>query len=59
MMAPQGGGPPDTSAYYRVAYVWVALAYSAYSLALWWRARRVRSQLRAARNREGGASRGT
>jgi hypothetical protein len=58
-MTMQAGGPPDTSAYYHVAYVWVAVAYCAYSVGLWWRARRVRTQLRAARDREVGTSRGT
>ena len=57
-MMMQGGGPPDTSAYYHAAYVWVAVAYTGYSVGLWWRARRVRMQLRA-RDREVAASRVT
>ena len=55
----QPGGPPDTSAYYQIAYVWVAVAYAAYSATLWWRARRVRAELRTARDRDAGPSRGT
>jgi hypothetical protein len=58
-MMPQAAGPPDTTAYYRVAYVWVAVVYAAYSTVLWWRARRVRGQLRALRDGEAGTSRGT
>jgi hypothetical protein len=58
-MMMQGDGPPDTSAYYHVAYAWVAVAYCAYIVGLWWRARRVRAQLRAALDREVGSSRGT
>jgi hypothetical protein len=55
----QPGGPPDTSAYYRIAYVWVIVVYAMYSAILWWRARRVRTQLRTLREREAGASRVT
>jgi len=58
-MNPQGGGPPDTAAYYRVAYVWVIVVLAAYSAILWWRARRVRAQLRTLRERETSASRVT
>jgi hypothetical protein len=57
-MMMQGGGPPDTSAYYHAAYVWVAVVYTAYSVGLWWRARCVRTQLRA-RDREVATSRAT
>lgn len=41
----QAGGPPDTSAYYHVAYVWVAVVYATYSALLWARGRRVRRRL--------------
>ena len=41
----QGGGPPDTSAYYRVAYGWAAVLYAGYSAILWARARRLRRRL--------------
>ncbi|HEX4467990.1 MAG TPA: hypothetical protein VH080_00550 [Gemmatimonadaceae bacterium] len=51
-------GPPDTAAYYRIAYTWVIVAYGAYAIALWWRAKRVRAQLRAAGNGEARATRG-
>jgi hypothetical protein len=43
----QPSGPPDTSAYYHVAYVWVAVLYAGYAVLLWSRARRVRQRLRA------------
>ena len=43
----QGGGPPDTSAYYRVAYVWAAVLYTGYSVILWARSRRLRKRLEA------------
>lgn len=43
----QPSGPPDTSAYYHVAYVWGAVLYAGYSVLLWARARRVRQRLRA------------
>jgi len=43
----QGGGPPDTSAYYRVAYVWAAVLYAGYSVILWVRSRRLRKRLEA------------
>jgi hypothetical protein len=43
----QSGGPPDTSAYYHVAYVWAAVLYAGYSLILWARARRLRKTLEA------------
>lgn len=52
-------GPPDTATYYRIAYTWVVLLYGAYAVGLWWRDRRVRAQLRAARNDEARAARGT
>jgi len=48
-MTLQAGGPPDTSAYYRAAYIWAALLYLGYALFLWSRGRRVRAGLRAAR----------
>jgi hypothetical protein len=51
-------GPPDTAAYYRIAYTWVVVAYGAYAVALWWRAKRVRAQLRVAENGEARATRG-
>ena len=41
----QAGGPPDTSTYYRIAYVWVAAVYATYSAILWVRGRRVRRRL--------------
>jgi len=41
----QAGGPPDTSSYYHVAYVWVAVVYTTYSVLLWARDRRVRRRL--------------
>jgi hypothetical protein len=44
----QPGGPPDTSAYYQVAYVWVAAVYIGYSALLWARGRRVRERLEKA-----------
>lgn len=47
----QSGGPPDTSAYYHVAYVWAAVLYVGYSAVLWSRARRVRRRLAATRAR--------
>jgi len=43
----QGGGPPDTSAYYRIAYAWAAVLYAGYSIILWTRARRLRRRLAA------------
>ena len=43
----QPSGPPDTSAYYHVAYAWAAVLYAGYALLLWSRARRVRQRLRA------------
>ena len=46
----QSGVPPDTSAYYRVAYVWAAVLYGGYSIILWARARRLRRTM-AARTR--------
>ena len=46
-MIPQPSGPPDTSTYYHVAYVWGAVLYAGYSVLLWSRARRVRHRLRA------------
>lgn len=41
----QSGGPPDTSAYYHVAYVWAAVLYAGYSGILWARGRRLRRKL--------------
>ncbi len=43
--------PPDTSAYFHAAYVVAAVLYTAYSLTLWRRARRVRDRLRQATRR--------
>lgn len=43
----QSGGPPDTSAYYHVAYLWSAVLYAGYSVILWSRARRLRRRLAA------------
>jgi len=40
--------PPDTSAYYHVAYVWVAVVYAAYTVSIAVRARRARRRLAAA-----------
>jgi hypothetical protein len=48
-------GPPDTSAYYHVAYVWVAAVYIGYSLLLWLRGRRVRERGAARRQAKGQA----
>jgi len=50
----QSGGPPDTSAYYHVAYAWAAVLYAGYSAILWARARRLRQRL-AARARAAGS----
>jgi|1185.fasta_scaffold721868_2 hypothetical protein len=52
-MMVQGGGPPDTSVYYRVAYAWAAILYAGYSAILWARGRRLRRSL-AARTRAAG-----
>ena len=46
-MMVQPSAPPDTSAYYHVAYVWAAVLYAGYAVLLWVRARRVRERLRA------------
>ena len=43
----QGGGPPDTSGYYHVAYAWLAVLYIGYAITLSWRNRRVRSRIAA------------
>lgn len=43
----QPSGPPDTSTYYHVAYVWAAVLYAGYAALLWARGRRVRERLRA------------
>jgi hypothetical protein len=51
MMQAGAGGPPDTSAYYHIAYAWAAILYAGYSLVLWSRGRRVRARLRAAGDR--------
>ena len=45
----QAGGPPDTSAYYHAAYVWLAVLYAGYVAMLWSRAKRVRNRLAATR----------
>ena len=55
----QGGGPPDTSAYYHAAYAWLAVLYGSYIAILWSRAKRVRSRLAAARERDRQARRDT
>ena len=52
-------GPPDTAAYYRIAYTWVIVIYGAYAIVLWLRARRVRGQLRASADKEARATRAT
>jgi hypothetical protein len=44
-MIVQGGGPPDTSVYYHVAYAWLAVLYIGYSVTLSWRNRRVRARI--------------
>jgi hypothetical protein len=49
----QSGGPPDTSAYYHVAYAWAAVLYAGYVVLLWSRGRRVRERLRTAQERTG------
>ena len=38
---------PDTAAYYRAAYIVVAVLYTAYTASIWLRARRVRARLKA------------
>jgi len=59
-MTPQaGGGPPDTSTFYHIAYTWVAVLLVAYTVILWVRARRVRGLLRVTRAPETRATRGT
>jgi hypothetical protein len=45
MIAQVAGTPPDTSAYYHIAYAWAALLYSGYAAWLWLRARRVWARL--------------
>ncbi|HKW12435.1 MAG TPA: hypothetical protein VJO33_18755 [Gemmatimonadaceae bacterium] len=57
-MMPQAG-PPDTSAFYHIAYTWVAVLLVGYVAILWVRGRRIRASLRAAREREPRATRGT
>lgn len=47
----QSGGPPDTSTYYHIAYVWAAVLYVGYSAILWSRARRLRRRLAARTHR--------
>lgn len=49
----QSSGPPDTSAYYHVAYAWAALLYTGYVVLLWSRGRRVRERLRSMQERSG------
>lgn len=44
--------PPDTSAYYHVAYVWVAAVYVVYSVSIGVRARRARRRLAASAARD-------
>jgi hypothetical protein len=39
-------GPPDTSAYYHIAYIWVVVVYAGYSLLLWIRGRGMKQQIR-------------
>jgi hypothetical protein len=46
-MIVQSGGPPDTSAYYHVAYAWLAVLYIGYAITLSWRNRRVRARIAA------------
>jgi hypothetical protein len=41
---------PDTSAYYRAAYIAAAVLYGGYVLSLWFRARRVRERMRPMRD---------
>lgn len=48
----QTAGPPDTSLYYRVAYIWVAAVYVGYSALLWLRGRRIRRAVASAEERE-------
>ena len=50
-------GPPDTGAYYRIAYTWVVVVYGVYAIVLWWRDRRVRDELRATGKAEARATR--
>ena len=50
----QPSGPPDTTGYYHVAYVWAAVLYLGYALSLWARGRRVRERLAAAREGQSG-----
>jgi hypothetical protein len=40
--------PPDTSAYYHIAYTWVAAVYIAYIVSIGVRGRRARGRLDAA-----------
>jgi len=37
------GEPPDTSFWYHLAYVLVAVIYGGYALSVWWRRRQWRS----------------
>jgi hypothetical protein len=50
----QPSGPPDTTGYYRVAYVWAALLYAGYAVLLWARGRRVWERLAASRGDQSG-----
>jgi len=47
MIIAQTGAPPDTAAYYHVAYAWAVAVYVGYLAMIWSRARRVRSRLAA------------
>jgi hypothetical protein len=41
MIMQTSSAPPDTSSYFRAAYVIAAALYTGYMLSLWWRARRL------------------
>jgi len=47
MIVAQTGPPPDTAAYYHVAYAWAVAVYLGYLAMIWARTRRVRSRLAA------------
>ena len=53
-MMSQQSGPPDTTGYYHVAYVWAAVLYAGYAVLLWARGRRVRERLRVPRQGQSG-----
>src|SRR5438552_12366250 len=54
MIIAQAGAPPDTAAYYHVAYAWAVAVYVGYLAKFWSRVRRARSLLAAW---EGGGAR--